>query len=448
MITLPRVLGLVALALTPVAAIAQTAGKPGEAAPVVAQQSSTGVAATVNAAVISNYDLDQRTALFIATSGVHPNKDELPQIRAQVLRSLEDEAVETQEANKHKITASKTEVEKTLQNIAADNMLTVDQILGTIGQAGVSPATFLQQISAQIVWQKLVAARYGADVRITGQQVDEAMARLKQGADKPQFLISEIYLAVDKPEDETTVRASAEQMAQQTKQGAPFQTVASQFSQSPSAANGGDVGWVLEGQLADELDYALAQLQPGQITGPIRAEGGYYILLLRDRREPAGTEIAQAPAAAPSDPNAPLPLDRLLIPLPPNADATLKDRAMNLGADLRNRLRSCADLPNFAKQLQGTVFEQLGNMNLKDLTPELRAALAGTGPGEVVKPFFSSAGLELIMRCDGAPPKPGVFQLPSRDQLQQQLAVQQMSIYAKAYLGELRRNAIVYSTIK
>jgi peptidyl-prolyl cis-trans isomerase SurA len=429
-----RGLSLAGALFAPVAALAQNAPP----------QNSTGVAAVVNEFVISNYDLDQRTALFVATSGVRPTGETLPQIRAQVLRTLEDEVIELQEANKHKINATRAEVDKALQSIAQDNKLSVDQILMRIGQTGVTPATFRQQITAQIIWQKLVAARYSPDIMITDEQVTEAMDRLKQGADKPQFLLSEIYLGVDKPEDEIAVRGSAEQMAEQTKQGASFATVASQFSQSPSAADGGDIGWVIQGQLADELDHAISGLQPGQIAGPIRAEGGYYVLLLRDRREPAGAKTAETPAAA-SDPNAPVPLDRFLIPLPANPDAMLKDRAMMLAANVEQQIRSCADLPNIASQLQGTLHQRLGAMSPKDLNPELRDALAKTGPGEVVKPFFSPAGLELIVRCDTVPTRVGTFELPSREQLQQQLFAQAMSLYAKSYLRDLRRNAIVYA---
>jgi peptidyl-prolyl cis-trans isomerase SurA len=270
------------------------------------------------------------------------------------------------------------------------------------------------------------------------------MNRLRQGSDKPQFLLSEIYVAVDRPEDEISVRASAEQIAQQTRQGAPFQTVAGQFSQSPSAADGGDIGWVIQGQLAEELDRALLELKPGQIAGPIRAEGGYYVLQLRDRREPVGTRAAEAPAPVRVDPSAPVPLDRFLIPLPPNPDAAIKDRAITLANNVKNQARSCADLPGIANQLQGTVYTKLGTMNPKDLNPELRDALAKIGPGETVAPFFSPAGLELIMRCDVAPSRLGTFALPSREQLQQQLYAQQMSLYAKGYLRDLRRNAIVY----
>ena len=462
-----RALCLAGVAFAPMAAVAQDAAAPQTASvappsaalpngplPVIptppaaeqvnitAPKISTGVAAIVNDFVISEYDLDQRTALFLATSGVKPTKDTLPQIRAQVLRSLEDEVLELQEATKHKISVNKADVDKALQNIADDNHLTVAQIIASITTNGVVVETFRQQVAAQIIWQKLVAARYGTDILINDQQVDEALDRLKKGADKPQFLLSEIFVAVDRPEDEMTVKTSAEQITQQIKQGAPFTAVASQFSQTPSAAEGGDIGWVVQGQLAEDLDHAISELRPGQIAGPIRAEGGFYVVQLRDRREPFGTMIQETKPVV-TDPMAALPLDRLLIPLPPNPDAMLKQRAMLLATNVKSQVRACTDLPNVANQLQGTVYQMLGQMLPKDLNPELRDALAKTGPGEVVEPFFSPAGLEIIMRCDPAPPKLVAFELPSRDQLQQQLFVQQMTIYAKSYLRDLRRDAVV-----
>jgi peptidyl-prolyl cis-trans isomerase SurA len=288
-----------------------------------------------------------------------------------------------------------------------------------------------------------VQARYGTDILIGDQDVDEAMNRLKQGADKAQFLVSEIYIGVDRAEDEVIARASADQFVQQIMQGASFQIVAGQFSQSPSATDGGDIGWVTQGELAEELDRALAELKPGQITAPIRAEGGYHVLLLRDRREPAGTAIAAAPAPAPANPSAPVPLDRFLIPLPVDADAMLKDRAMTLATNVANQVRTCADLPGIANQLQGTVYQRLGAMDPQNLNADLRNALNNTVPGEVVKPFFSPAGLELIVRCDSPPSELQAVQLPTREELRQQLFAQKMSIYAKSYLQELRRSAVV-----
>src|SRR5436190_9201286 len=99
-------------------------------AQIAAPQASTGVAAVVNEFVISNYDLDQRTALFVATSGVALSKENQAQIRTQVLRSLQDEVIELQEANKRKVSATRAEVERAVQSIAEDNHFTADQLLG------------------------------------------------------------------------------------------------------------------------------------------------------------------------------------------------------------------------------------------------------------------------------------------------------------------------------
>ena len=142
--------------------------------------------------------------------------------------------IQLQEANKHRISVTKTEVDRAIADVAKDNNITIPQLIDTLNRAGVSTQTFAQQISTQLIWQKVVTARYGTDVLIGDQEVDEAMNRLKQGSDKPQFLLSEIYLGVDRSEDDVSVRASAEQFAQQIMQGVSFAIVAGQFSQSPS----------------------------------------------------------------------------------------------------------------------------------------------------------------------------------------------------------------------
>ena len=53
------------------------------------------------------------------------------------------------------------------------------------------------------------------------------------------------------------IKAGAQQIMQQIDLGAPFAVAARQLSQSPSAAEGGDIGWVTEGQLAPELNAVL-----------------------------------------------------------------------------------------------------------------------------------------------------------------------------------------------
>jgi parvulin-like peptidyl-prolyl isomerase len=82
-------------------------------------------------------------------------------------------------------------------------------------------------------------------------------------------------------------------------------------------------------------------------------------------------------------------------------------------------------------------------MDPKAMSAELRESLNKTGPGDMGQPFISPAGLEVIMRCDTALPGLKALELPSREELRQQLFTQKMSVYAKSYLQELRRTAIV-----
>jgi peptidyl-prolyl cis-trans isomerase SurA len=85
----------------------------------------------------------------------------------------------------------------------------------------------------------------------------------------------------------------------------------------------------------------------------------------------------------------------------------------------------------------------LGTMKLADLSAELQSAIAKTSPGGITEPLVSSAGVELIVRCDKAVPKESVMVIPSKDQIEEQLYEQQMTILARRFLRDLRRDSDV-----
>ena len=136
------------------------------------------------------------------------------------------------------------------------------------------------------------------------------MRALAAKADKPRFRVEEIFMPVDSPEQTDKVKKSRDELESQLRMGAPFAAVARQFSQNPTAAQGGDLGWISPGQLQPELDKVLVDMRPGSVSDPIRAAGGYYILALREREEPAGTKLPEQ--TTPKYPPGELPLARVL----------------------------------------------------------------------------------------------------------------------------------------
>lgn len=398
------------------------------------------IVSLVNDQPISIYDLEQRTALIMVTSGI-PNTPEMrKKVREQALDQLQTELIQRQEAQKNDITVSSVEVDKRIKEIIADSRLNLDQLKEILARGHVAMATFRAQIAGQLLWQKAVQMQYAGRINIAPETVDAELQRYAESANKPHYAVSEIFVAVDNPDMDAKAHQDAMNYYEQIASGAPFAAVARQFSQSPSAAQGGSIGLVYDGQLAPELNRVLAQMKTGDISSPIRAIGGYYILLLQQRLEPYGTKIEET---KPEDQALPatLPLARLLLPLPPHPSKTLVDNALRIGQSLVPHIGSCKLLPKIAKEIQGSVYMDLGHVRLADLSPQIRSVLAKTESGGVTAPFQSDAGIELFVRCDKSVPKLQAFQMPTREQIEQQLFEEQISAMARRYNRDLRRNA-------
>jgi peptidyl-prolyl cis-trans isomerase SurA len=403
---------------------------------------SNSIVATVNDQSISDYEVRQRVALYLATSGINQQltPDQKKRIRSQILESLEAEKIQLQEAVKKKITVSPVEVDKRINAMMTDNKFTIEQLRETLTKAGASEEALRAQITASIAWMKTVQDEYGDRVNITPEMVDAEMARHAEGANKPHYRVLEIFLPVENPEQDAKVKKDAEEIIKQLHQGAPFPMVARQFSQHPTAATNGDMGWVNDGQLAPELNDAVRKLEVGGMTDPIRSTGGYYILALRERQEPMGTKIDTAPKG-PTGPAGTLPLARLLFPVSPKAPKAELDNIMNVANQITQRYQGCASLEGIHKQLTGTVYMDLGNAKLEELSPQIQKAMANTGPGEAAQPFMSEAGIELIARCDKRPEIKTAYVMPTRQQVEDQLFQNQISALARRYLRDLKRAA-------
>jgi peptidyl-prolyl cis-trans isomerase SurA len=353
---------------------------------------------------------------------------------------LESEKLQLQEAVKKKITVSPVEVDKRINAMIQEYRFTIEQLRENLTKAGASEEALRSQITASIAWQKAVQEEYSDRINITPELIAAEMARYAEGANKPHYRVLEIFLPVDNPEQDAKVKKDAEEIIKQLQQGAPFAMVARQFSQHPTAATNGDMGWINDGQLAPELNEAVRKLEVGGMTAPIRSTGGYYILALRERQEPMGTKIDTAPKG-PTGPAGTLPLARLLFPVDPRAPKAELDNIMGVANQLQQRFSGCSALEDVHKQLKGTIYMDLGNVKLDELSPQIQKAMANTGPGDAAAPFMSEAGIEFIARCDKRPEIKTAYVMPTRQQIEDQLFQNQISALARRYLRDLKRAA-------
>lgn len=404
---------------------------PAAAAP-RANPLSESVAAVVNDDIISSYDLMQRMRLLMVTSGLQPTQENLPQLEQEALRSLIDEHVQMQElrrvekAQKITIISTDKEVEEQIEDIAKGNNMTAAQLTQQLQAQGVGIDTWKAQIRADSSWQAWISGRYGSRLRIGDDQIKAFERRQAEAASKPQYQVSEVFIDAGRVGGMEVAENGAKQLISQMQQGAPFPAVARQFSASPTAANGGDAGWVSPGEMPPEVDAALEQLRPGQLSAPIPVRDGVYIIYLRDKRSGAKAALVD--------------LKQIAVALPKDVPQAQVDAAQKLLVDLKPKITSCETLEATAGKVEGVVAGDLGEAEITDLAPAFQQAANTLKVGQVSDPIRTDAGLHLIAVCGK---RQSGAQAPTHDQIENRLRGQQLALISKRYLRDLRNSATI-----
>lgn len=251
-------------------------------------------AAVVNDDIISVLDLAMRVQLAMVAAGIEDSPEVRRRLTPQVLRGLIDERLQLQEAKRLDISVNDEQVASALDQIARQNNMTEGQFLAMLRNRGVIPTTLIDQIRAQIAWQAIVQRRIRPNVVIAPEEVEEVVERLAARRGAIERRVGEIFIPVETAANEAESLANANRLLDELRRGANFAGLARQFSQSSTAALGGDLGWVQDGELAPELNAVLNQMGPGEVSRPIRTLSGFHILLLRDMRKVDDASIDRA----------------------------------------------------------------------------------------------------------------------------------------------------------
>ena len=385
-----------------------------------------GIVATVNDQIITGFDLRQRMLTVIAMSQVQPTEENIPAIQQQALQALIEERLQAQEIAKYEtLIVTDEEVDQEITGMAQDAGVTPDQYMGFLAQGGIRPEQMRQQLRTEIGWRQLVGGRFNTRARVSRAQVEQALRQLSEAASRPQYLIGEIYIEASRVGGQQAAINGAEQLVAQMVQGAPFQAVARQFSAAPSAARGGDAGWIVQGTVQPALQTALDTLQVGQLSRPIAVEGGVYIVYMRDKRSGAATSLVT--------------LRQAMIELPETAgEAEVAAATARLTA-LRPQL-TCDNLLQRTSSEAGLLGSDLGESDVANLAPQFQQVARSAEVGTVSNPVRTPLGLHLVAVCGR---RVGGAEIPSYREVEGRLQNQNLAMLARRYIRDLRADALI-----
>lgn len=388
------------------------------------------IAAVVNDDIVSMRDLRNRVRMVIVTSRLPSTPETARRLAPQILRGLIDEQLQIQEAERLGISTSDQEMTLARSNVESRNGIKPGEFAAFINRLGIEPSTVEQQLKASLLWSKLVRRRFGNDVAVSEEEVQETLDRLNEQKGKTQKRVSEILLPVEDPQQETEMRQLADRLVEQIRGGANFAAVARQFSRAANASAGGDIGWVLPERLAPEITTALEDLDVGTVSAPIRTIFGYHIVRVSDINVLAGPDPLAAQVT----------LKQIFLPVSPSAGEVGRAAQRGLAEAIAATAQGCSDIDALAEEVKSPVSPDLGEFRVGELAPALREPVSDLQTGETSAPIDLPNGVMVVMVCDR---KAAPSNLPTAGAIRRQLEGQRFEVLAQRYLRDLRQSAFV-----
>ena len=229
------------------------------------------IVAVVNGDIITSQDIQNRINLFLMTTKIPMNKQTQGLIVQKVMHAAVDEKIKLQEAKRQGIEISEKEVQNSINAFEKNNKMPKGGLAKVLKKAKVSEDTFKEQMKSDLAWVRLVRRGLANEGDITQKEIDEAFKDATKDMDQEKFLVSEIFIKKEKAKN-------LNDLVYNLRNDPRFGLYAMQFSDSPTAANGGNIGWINKGKLPTALENAIRKLKKGEVSDPIKMSDGYYIL--------------------------------------------------------------------------------------------------------------------------------------------------------------------------
>ena len=259
------------------------------------------VAATVNNRPITYADLDKQYQSQFTSSAERPSDDQMMIQKLEVLRSLIDNEIMLQRAERLGLMATDSDVEAKLTELKSP--FTQEEFQKQLAARKMSLEDLKAQLKRDLSIQKLFNKEITSHIAISDKDISDFYNANKASFSfaEPQVHLAQIVvtpnpdpnvrnLKNDKAQNEDQAKKKIEMIVARVHQGEDFGMLAQNFSEDPaSAPNGGDLGFVPESALekaSPEVRKALA-IAPGQVTPIIHTAEGYRVFKIFSK-EPAG----------------------------------------------------------------------------------------------------------------------------------------------------------------
>jgi peptidyl-prolyl cis-trans isomerase SurA len=263
---------------------------------------SANVASTVNGRIITYADLDKQYQAQFMSSSEKPSSDQMQIQKLEVLRTLVDNEIMLQRAEKLGLMATDADVESRFAELKAP--YTQEEFQKQLDARKMTVDDMKAQLKRDLSVTKLFNKEITSHITISDKDVTDFYNTNKSSFNfpEPQVHLAQIFVSPmpdpnvrnlknDKAQNDEQARKKIDMLVARLKQGEDFVTLAQNFSEDATTApNGGDLGFVPESALEKSNTEIRAVIQTapvGQVTPVVKTAEGYRIFKIYSK-EPAG----------------------------------------------------------------------------------------------------------------------------------------------------------------
>jgi peptidyl-prolyl cis-trans isomerase SurA len=391
------------------------------------------IVATVNKKPITRLDWDERVRVALMMADLPINPANSQQVALPVLRNLVEEQVKLQEADRLNLSVGEDEVGAVYASIEQANQMPSGGLTKLLQDRQVSAKAYRDEIRTNLLWRKVVQRAVIPEVQVSGEEVVRLRQRKLSLLDQPTYQLSEIVLSGDdattnKPIPPAVLRDTAKRLLAALNGGANFGKLAKQFSNSASAADNGNLGWVAESLLADDQRALLADQTKGRIF-PLEREREVILYWLQDVRQPDAS-ISNAVA---------MDSKQILLPAATSLEQALAVRQQLIPASCDKLEAALKDAAGDKAGDRGKIVDLTGS-KLADYPRTLSTQLVGLPINGITTPtaLADGGGYTMLKLCQLN--ADAVAGLTSKE-LTAELRQEKIQRNADQYLRTLKRNA-------
>ena len=259
------------------------------------------IAAVVGDNIILASEVEEKSAPMLADASkiadAAKRSARATALRREVLERLIDDELILQQASDLKLTVSSEQVDQSIDEIKKQNSLDDDALRDALRGQGMSMAGYRADLKKQLLRYRVLNIAVGSRVSISDDEVKSYYERHMKLGGNVQVRASHIFIAIPDGADAAAVaekQAQAQKLLERARGGEDFAKLAKQYSDDAATrGDGGDLGSFGKDMLPKAIEEIVFGMKTGEIAGPVRADRGFHVIKLVDRKVKDAKPLAE-----------------------------------------------------------------------------------------------------------------------------------------------------------